>query len=150
MAMMACAPARPVQPLRPSYPVMLASAGYSGAMTITVTVDRAGHASVIWPDTISSGAPALFRQSILHAVKATQWRAARRWGRARADTLGYEITFVLLRDTLPLGLNERYVDGNDALPLACPAARVVRRVVVCATPGRIRYAAVSSWWPNDR
>ena len=150
IATMACTSARPVQPLRPPYPLMLASAGYAGTTRFAVKVDRAGHASLILRDTTTTGAPALFRQSIRQAVKATPWRAARRWGRLRTDTLGYEVAFVLLRDTLPLERNERYVAGNDTLPLACPVARTARQIVVCATGGRTRYSVVSSWWPNDR
>jgi hypothetical protein len=150
MATMACSPARPVEPLRPSYPVMLASAGYAGTARMAVRVERAGRATVVLRDTSTSGAPVLFGQSIRQAVKATRWRSARRWGRARTETLEYEVAFVLLRDTLPLGLNERYIPGNDTLPLVCPAVRTARRIVVCATAGRIRYSVISSWLPNDR
>ena len=145
-----CVPARPVQPLRPVYPTILASAGYAGTMTATVAVDRTGHGRVIWPDTIDSGAPALFRQAIRRAVTRTAWHPARRWGWVRADTVRYEVAFVLLRDTLPLGENERYLLGNDTLPRVCPAGRSPRRVVVCATADRVRYSVVSERWPKDR
>ena len=142
VVLVACAPARPVEALRPQYPALLASARYGGTIMAPIRVDRTGYATLLWTDTISSGAPALFRQAIHRAVRATAWRPARRWGRVRTDTLRYEVAYVLLRDTLPLGVNEQYFLGNDTLPLRCPAAQTPRQIVVCAIPGRVRYQVV--------
>ena len=142
VATLACTPARPVHPLRPAYPSILASVGYAGTVRIAVKVPRSGHASVIWHDPMPSDARALFSQSIRQAVQAAEWRVARRWGRVRTDTVGYDIVFVLRRDTLPLAENEKYFPGNETLPLVCPPARTARQVVVCAVPERVRYSVL--------
>jgi len=74
-------------------------------------------------------------------AQASEWRAARRWGRARTDTIEYDAMFVLRRDTLPLAENERFALRNDTLPRVCPAARTPSNCV-CDARARPRDGGV--------
>ena len=134
-----CRPARPVAPLAPSYPVILASAGYAGRVTVKVSVDRSGRAVVEGSEGPASGASGLFTRAAEAAVAKATWRPARRFGIARGEMVRYEVAFVLLRDTLPIAAGERVVAGNDGFPVACPLPRGPHEAIVCAMPSRVRY-----------
>ena len=138
-----CYAASPLQPLAPKYPSMLRSAGYAGTTTVMVRVDPRGLATVTARGGSSAiGAHPLFFQAIGQGVKATPWRPARRFGFAHTDSALYQVDFVILRDTLPLGPNERRKEGNDTLPVACPRPRSAHQVVVCRPADHVDYRVV--------
>ena len=135
-----CSAAKPARQWVPAYPSMLRSAGYAGTTTVMVRVDRSGHPRVM-PSGPSSviGQHPLFLQAVGQAVRATPWRPARRFGFPHADSALYQVDFVMLRDTLPLGPNELRREGNDALPRTCPRPRTSHHVAVCSTADHVRY-----------
>ena len=122
---------------------MLRSAGYSGTTTVMVRVDQHGRAWVTsQPGGSRIGDHPIFLQAIMQGVRATPWRPARRFGFARRDSLPYQVDFVILRDTAPLGPNEERAFGNDSLPKQCPRPRSANQVVVCSTADRTHYMVV--------
>lgn len=135
----ACAPPRPVAPLKPAYPAVLRSAGVTGTAIATVRVDRTGHASVAGQDTATDAVTRTLRAAFAHAVGETQWLPARWLGLARTDSIVYHVDFVLLRDTLPLGEYEIVNAGNDERPLECPNPRITHHLTICAIAGRVLY-----------
>jgi len=139
----ACHPPRPERPLSPRYPSMLLSAGLPGSTAFTVRVDSRGKAWIVRPDTVKARRlHELSWQSIGQAVKDVSWRPARRIGVRRADAITYRVDFVLVRNTLPLGPNERRAAGNDTLPDACPMPRSAHHIVVCRPVEHIDYRVV--------
>ena len=135
----ACAPPRPVAPLKPAYPAVLRSAGVTGTAIATVRVDRTGHASVASQDTATDAVTRTLLAAFAHAVGETQWLPARWFGLTRTDSIAYHVDFVLLRDTLPLGEYEIVNAGNDKRPLECPHPGATRHLVVCAIAERVHY-----------
>jgi hypothetical protein len=140
MVLAGCSAAKPARQWAPAYPSMLRSAGYAGTTTVMVRVDRSGHPRVVprGPSSVIGQHP-LFLRAVGQAVTATTWHPARRFGFPHADSALYQVDFVILRDTSPLGPNELRGEGNDTLPRACPRPRTPHHVVVCSTADHVRY-----------
>jgi TonB family protein len=129
LALVACLPPRPAEPLRPRYPDMLRSANVSGTVNVSVQVDSHGSVRTVGFDSLPA-AHEQFRAAARYSIRPIRFKPARTFGIARSGTARYTIDFVLVRSRRPLRPGERLSDGDTVL--VCPSPRSPSHLVVCA------------------
>jgi TonB family protein len=126
----ACTRPRPLQPVRPRYPVMLRSANLTGEVTVKAVVDHNGKVSALHFDS-SRTTHDQFRASVKASLRAASFRPARQLGVRRTGTIEYVVRFVLVQSPMDsLRPNDRRVASDTVSH--CPLARQAHEIVVCA------------------
>jgi TonB family protein len=135
LALVACLPPRPTEPLKPRYPDMLRSANVTGTVTVSVAVDKHGAVRKVRVDTLTA-AHEMFRAAVRYYIRRVHFKPARTIGIARSGTAKYTIDFVLVRSRQALQPGERRSSSDTVL--VCPASHSQSHLVVCADTPIIR------------